>query len=63
MLMKQDIEQMESIFAQVGKNNDLSLVPLADSYRSCELQRSIPLPSAPWIRKCQGRTKSDDVSI
>ncbi|MGB2530313.1 MAG: hypothetical protein ACPIEY_07920 [Candidatus Poseidoniaceae archaeon] len=34
-LMKEDTKQMESIFSQVGTNNDLSLVPLADSYRSC----------------------------
>jgi hypothetical protein len=35
MLLKQDVEQMDSMFSQVGPNNDLSLVPLADSYRSC----------------------------
>jgi len=35
MLMKQDVEQMDSMYSQVGTNNDLSLVPLADSYRSC----------------------------
>ena len=34
-LVSQDVEQMEAIFAQVGKNNDLSLIPLADSLRSC----------------------------
>ena len=34
-LVSQDVEQMEAIFAQVGKNNDLSLIPLADSFRSC----------------------------
>ena len=34
-LVSKDVEQMEAIFAQVGKNNDLSLIPLADSLRSC----------------------------
>lgn len=35
MLIKQDVEQMNSVYSQVGTNNDLTLVPLADSYRSC----------------------------
>ena len=34
-LVSQDVEKMEAMFAQVGKNNDLSLIPLADSFRSC----------------------------
>ena len=34
-LVVQDVKKMEAMFAQVGKNNDLSLIPLADSFRSC----------------------------
>ncbi len=34
-LVAKDVEHMESILSQVGRNNDLSLIPLADSYRSC----------------------------
>ena len=34
-LVAKDVEKMESILSQVGRNNDLSLIPLADSYRSC----------------------------
>ena len=35
LLVKNDVGHMQSVLSQVGKNNDLSLVPLADSYRSC----------------------------
>ena len=34
-LVANDVEKMESILSQVGRNNDLSLIPLADSYQSC----------------------------
>ena len=34
-LVANDVEKMEFILSQVGRNNDLSLIPLADSYRSC----------------------------
>ena len=34
-LVANDVEKMESILSLVGRNNDLSLIPLADSYRSC----------------------------
>lgn len=34
-LVANDVEKMESILSEVGRNNDLSLIPLADSYRSC----------------------------
>ena len=34
-LVSRDVQQMEAMFAQVGRNNDLSLIPLADSFRSC----------------------------
>ena len=34
-LVASDVEKMESILSQVGRKNDLSLIPLADSYRSC----------------------------
>ena len=34
-LVENDMKQMESVLTRVGRNNDLSLIPLADSYRSC----------------------------
>ena len=34
-LIRQDIQHMETAFSKVNKNNDLSNVPLADSYRAC----------------------------
>ncbi len=34
-LIHQDIKQMEIAFSNVNKNNDLTKVPLADTYRSC----------------------------
>lgn len=34
-LVANDVGKMESILSQVGRNNDMSLIPLADSYRSC----------------------------
>ena len=34
-LVANDVEKMEFTLSQVGRNNDLSLIPLADSYRSC----------------------------
>lgn len=34
-LVMNDVENMDIVLSQVGKNNDLSLIPLADSYRSC----------------------------
>ena len=34
-LVTNDVENMDFVLSQVGKNNDLSLIPLADSYRSC----------------------------
>ena len=34
-IISQDVKQMESAFWSVRKNNDLTKVPLADTYRSC----------------------------
>ena len=34
-LVHQDIKHMETSFSNVNKNNDLTKVPLADTYRSC----------------------------
>ena len=34
-LVEMDIQRMEDAYTSIGKRNDLSKVPLADSYRSC----------------------------
>ena len=34
-LVEMDIREMESAYTSIGRRNDLSKVPLADSYRSC----------------------------
>ena len=34
-LVALDVKQIEAVFSKVEKNNDLTKIPLADSYRSC----------------------------
>ena len=57
-LVANDVEKMESILSQVGRNNDLSLIPSRFIPLLHALQRSIPMPITTRSEKAKAEQRT-----